>query len=381
MALVGTPFAQAMIKEITSTHQSTAEKVLSWFLENMPEAYFREIPEEIRMSHVQAIIALEMTGQNQDLTLMNKEKTVYTYIKPLNYVGLLSEVVESLPADKPLREANIYTSRDGKFVIDVFELGTSPKKFSISSPEDSKLISDILAILGSDSEQSLQSFLLRCDSTYVRGTEPATIAEHFSLVQRIDHGTVVEIHEPVVSDQVMSDANSPTTTNGTEDHLNGNDITKLIIVTKPVEYNDGFKRVVRHLSTLGIDIVKANLLKIDPSSATTSSSENLQANKIPPVVDFSDDPQIMILTIYVRSLSDGSIISRDSDIGRRLLTDLTRLQWVDESVLRFTKRYSIRDAEIIAGLSHLLHCILAENKPLVYTHVGFPYVAFFPPLN
>ncbi|MGV2436022.1 MAG UNVERIFIED_CONTAM: hypothetical protein LVT10_14980 [Anaerolineae bacterium] len=57
----------AIIYELTQQQTRTIQSVVPWFLENMPESYFRQVPEKFRMDHIKAIAAVK--DANMDLYL------------------------------------------------------------------------------------------------------------------------------------------------------------------------------------------------------------------------------------------------------------------------------------------------------------------------
>lgn len=374
------PFAQAILKEIRDSHHSVCEQVVSWFLKNMPSAYFNEIDEQVRFSHVKALIGLRMAGQKQEMSLVNNDKTVYTYIKPTNYIGLLSEVVSSLPKGKFIHEAHIYTARDNTLVLDVFEVEAgdhiSRPKFTMATPESialfqrvlyylstasnsptsttpfqplspTKLQSQVETLMGTPVAQHLQNWLLRCDLTYVHSTPAETIAKHYwlsesirgvgTLVQFDDLGKkskksnigngIFEFDEPEFIDNDDDDDDEENPTPNT---------FAFTMVTKPVEYDDLFLRTVNLLSRLGVDVLKAKLTSID------SEAEN---------VEDTSRGKITIMTCHVSVPKTSNVV----DIKRRLEDDLVRLNWVDQSTLLFAEQFnlSIYEGEILTLLTHV----------------------------
>jgi hypothetical protein len=54
---------QALIHELVQQQTSTIESVVPWFLQNMPPAYFSQVPEKYRIDHIKAIAAMKGTEQ------------------------------------------------------------------------------------------------------------------------------------------------------------------------------------------------------------------------------------------------------------------------------------------------------------------------------
>ena len=52
----------AVIGDIVETVTAAAQKEVPWFLNEMPSAYFRQVPPALRQSHLRAITALSAQG-------------------------------------------------------------------------------------------------------------------------------------------------------------------------------------------------------------------------------------------------------------------------------------------------------------------------------
>lgn len=59
----------ATIHELTQQQSKSIEKVVPWFLKNMPASYFRQVPESFRQDHLRAISAIK--DANMDSTCCN----------------------------------------------------------------------------------------------------------------------------------------------------------------------------------------------------------------------------------------------------------------------------------------------------------------------
>ena len=82
--------SQALIYELTRTTAKTIEKVVPWFLNIMPESYFRQIPPYLRHEHVKALTAIADADMDLYLNLKSKTsdgRTVYTFIRPTTKPG------------------------------------------------------------------------------------------------------------------------------------------------------------------------------------------------------------------------------------------------------------------------------------------------------
>jgi hypothetical protein len=268
-------------------------------------------------------------------------------------VGLLAEVINSLPQGRLLKEANIYTSTDDDLVIDVFQFDNTSKphrKYNPQSSADNQSVvfKDIFTAFEAQSvgtQELLVNYLLGCDFHFVMSTPPSETVKHFQLfheAQRTDN-IVVDLFN--VSQQAANSA-SPS--------VDETDVSTLVVVTKR-ETDDIFARIVKYLSRQKIDITKATLNRVEDHRESSVLSRL--------------KPNYLIITLYIRPVS-GPAIDVDTSLADQLCRDLRMLQYLDSSVLRWVEKKpdtSIGSSEIMACLCKLLHCILADERPLVFT--------------
>jgi len=93
---------QALIYELTQQSSSTLERVVPWFLANMPSSYFKQVPERMRLDHIKAMAAVfssSPSGAQSNLHLNLKStipdgRIVWTFIRPGTKPGTLLSMVE-----------------------------------------------------------------------------------------------------------------------------------------------------------------------------------------------------------------------------------------------------------------------------------------------
>jgi len=120
---------KAMVYTLVSESTRTIESTLPWFLENMPESYFMQVPEQYRMDHIKAIAAVK--DANMDLYLNLKAhtpdgRTIYTFIRPGTKSGTLLKMVEELPkasALNNLSQLHVFSTKDGTMSLNMFVYG------------------------------------------------------------------------------------------------------------------------------------------------------------------------------------------------------------------------------------------------------------------
>lgn len=70
---------QAMIHELISQQTDTIQKVVPWFLNNMPPSYFNQVPEKFRLDHIKAIAAIQGKIFNFFYVMEMKVCSAYTH--------------------------------------------------------------------------------------------------------------------------------------------------------------------------------------------------------------------------------------------------------------------------------------------------------------
>ena len=116
-------FDQEMHSQFSQRLQTAADEVWVRFVESMPERYFRETDRETQLAHLHMLTACEASGIEQDLVVKSPGGDTWTFLTQRSYPGQLGEMFSRLPEDRMLTSARAYTSRDGKLVLDIFELG------------------------------------------------------------------------------------------------------------------------------------------------------------------------------------------------------------------------------------------------------------------
>ena len=124
---------KALIYELTQQQSRTIEDVVPWFLENMPASYFRQIPENFRISHVKAISAVKDAEMDLHLNLqahMPDGRRVLTFIRPGTAPGTLLKMIMELPYKDsdgsdyvPLTRLHVFSTEDEQMSLNMFVYG------------------------------------------------------------------------------------------------------------------------------------------------------------------------------------------------------------------------------------------------------------------
>lgn len=342
-------------------------------------------------------------------------------MKPVNYVGLLSDVIDSLPQNRRLREANIYTSIDGDLVIDVFVFESmherrDDQKFDVGQNEArvEKLLHHFerycrmkLEIEQNDNEavqktlpdafddlfrttnecDAFLKFLSGCDASYVRNTSYKDIISHFNMVEESSRSDCVKVtlEEKFglnsAAQGKKEDGASGAAGNwigafeedefddgsvfAMEHHVVDEDKSFILtIVREANEHDDIFSRTVKHLSRVGIDILKSTLVRVENFNHTNflilTFSVRPTFCHLPEVTLLGDSPTNTATTATLY----------DSAVNSALCKEIGRLVYLDPSVLLWVKTHTdalLFDAELVLCLCKLVHCLLADEKPLIFT--------------
>jgi hypothetical protein len=115
-------------EEISISFSESIKHIVSDFYSAMPQEYIENVSPESQKDHLKTIIAGRTLDIPQDNFLLKDKQDQYTFISLQNRSGQLAEFLRQLPEDKPLTSADIFTSRDNQFVIDIFSFTPQEKQ-------------------------------------------------------------------------------------------------------------------------------------------------------------------------------------------------------------------------------------------------------------
>ena len=113
-----------VIETLVDGINQAAHREVPWFLEHMPQAYFRQVAPARRQAHMRAITALSSQGISvPEIQLRDTHGKGFTFISPdlSSRVHNLNHVVErqlnTLPAHLVLQRVLLFQSADGRLGI------------------------------------------------------------------------------------------------------------------------------------------------------------------------------------------------------------------------------------------------------------------------
>ncbi|MCA9296640.1 MAG: NAD-glutamate dehydrogenase [Phycisphaerales bacterium] len=318
-----------VVDEIVDSLRATADEVVPWFLGNMPLTYFQDTDLATELSHLRAIIAAKASGRPLELTLRSKDGSQWTMMRPLDYPGVLAEMVRELPHDRPLRAAKIHTATDGALVVDTFEFG-DVDPVDLETGDGSAKLQQIRTYAkehpGEIDVEVATDYLRRCSAQYVKNVTPIRMSRHMTLFHQVagTDGTAVVL-EP-------------------EDDPN---VCRIVVAVSNSATRMMFERIVTRLSASSINIHRAYLDTI-----------------------MDDDGAQVVLLGFVVSRPDGGCLDIESPLWRAVQRDLLRMKWLDERTLELAYKHhdlGLRRAEIIVALCELIHQSLVKVNPFAFS--------------
>jgi len=317
-----------LIGELTSSLRETAEEVVPWFIEQMPPMYFQDTDHKARLTHLRAILAAKASGQPPKLTLRSEDGRQWTMIRPLDYPGVLADVVHELPTDMPLRAAKIHTAADGRMVLDVFEFGDRVMFDPSNAEQADKLLRTIEYARENAPEwkpAEIEAHFRRCAADYILTLTPLRLYYHWKLFQTVTGTDSATVHLERESDPALS---------------------RIVVAVGNSRTRTMLERVAHRLARYAINVHRAYL-------------------------DLLDDPgngQVSFLGFVVQG-PDGAAIDPSSELWNRLRRDLLRIKWMDDATIRLSDQHAelgLTRAEVVIALCNLVHQVLVKVNPYAF---------------
>lgn len=322
------PEPQAVIDEITESLRKTAEAVVPWFYQQMPLMYFQDTDHATQLVHLRAIIAAKASGRPVELTLKGEDNSQWTFVRPLNYAGVLAELVKELPHDLPLRAAKIHTAIDGQLVIDTFEFGQG-EPFDPHDPDQALKLEQTMGYAALNlpqwSADRVRDYFHRCTADYVLTVTPLRMCSHWQLFLQVTGTDGTAVHLEPESDPNQS---------------------RIVVAAGNVTTRVMLERVATRLARSSINVHRAYL----------------------DVINDGKNGTISLLGFVVHG-PGGKAIDPNSVLWQNVRRDLMRIKWLDDRVLNLAYRHpdlNLTRAEIITALGDLVHQCLLKVNPYAY---------------
>jgi len=205
MAEIKRPDPQSVLENVRKSLGSQADDIVPWFIENMPEYYFRTHTLEEINRHLSGIISGQVLSQGQTLTLRSPCNTRITYVSP-GGPKVLASLLEKHVATS-IENARFYTTKDGSLRLDTLLLSPQPRPDRRRSPfakacENMREHKHTPPLWPqdwtSDQEKEFRGFLAGASDDYVHKFEADRAARHFRLAKALQEmeETIVDLETP-----------------------------------------------------------------------------------------------------------------------------------------------------------------------------------------
>jgi glutamate dehydrogenase len=341
----------AMIYELTQQQTKTIEKVVPWFLQNMPPSYFQQVPEQFRMDHIKAISAVQ--DANMDLYLNLKShtadgtRTIYTFIRPSTKPGTLLSMVEELPyhEELDLTRLHVFSSQDQSMSLNMFIYGESPTKprlyledeniakiLNFAAKVQQGMHTDMIPPHPLFERDALLKYLALCKDNYLKivSQHPERFLRQRLLFDGVSgtEGVMVNVEE-AVHEQIK---------NG------GGEYYWIDVAMANSLPQVALEHTCRLLFVQGFDVGRARL----------------------DVIPDGDNGSVTLLRLLVHPLAEKG--TYDFEL---LQSELKRAKWLDDYTQKLVfERYpwlGVARGEIITALCSLMHPILAKRNAIAYS--------------
>jgi glutamate dehydrogenase len=200
MTTADRPATPSILNKLRNRLRSSAAEITPWFLENMPEYYFRTHTLEEQLRHLQALISGQVLQERQTMTLSSPCNTRYTYISPAEPTALATMLERIVRFD--IVNARFYTTLDGRLRLDTVLVSPQPRPDRRGAPfrkalammREYKLTPPLWPQdWTGDQEKSFANFLAGASEDYVHKFEPGRADRHFRLARMVERSEEVAI--------------------------------------------------------------------------------------------------------------------------------------------------------------------------------------------
>mmetsp|Transcript_2723 Transcript_2723/g.5626 ORF Transcript_2723/g.5626 Transcript_2723/m.5626 type:complete len:1061 (-) Transcript_2723:680-3862(-) len=142
---------QAMVYELEKNNRRAAEEVVPWFLDNMPDDYFKRVPRAMQQKHLQALAGISQTGVPPDLTLV-EDDSITVFYPESDKPGVLAELLDRFSrtgfgrtnqSKRKLTSVEVYTSKDGSLTMDILNFADHGQSAEMNDAEHAELFAKV----------------------------------------------------------------------------------------------------------------------------------------------------------------------------------------------------------------------------------------------
>jgi len=152
VAAAARPDVSELTAILEQQQKAAAKQIVPWFVEQMPDSYFRQVSAEAQRSHLRAITAFSAQGFSvPELALTDGGMHTFLNNKTAAVTegqgtSRLEEQLKSLPADASLNRVLLYQSADGELSLNMFETGGTELLFTGEGEEQQAMTRRLLTL-------------------------------------------------------------------------------------------------------------------------------------------------------------------------------------------------------------------------------------------
>ncbi len=233
--------AYDLVEELRAEIDFEIDEVIAEIIRDLPDDYFSRLRRADQLKHLKTLLAISVCQLDNEIVLRSQDERQIAVIARQNYPGLLAKIVKGLPSDHPLIEAQIFTSKAHKFIIDLFEFDClddqSTEPAPVVPPHEVENSIDQVALLLGVEREVIANFV----GHYPRSSQVLTsideIKQHFQAYVQLE-----ETGRPFYKWRIESEATA-----------------KLVVATSHMTAHQVFYRTARFLADKSLDIEEAFL--------------------------------------------------------------------------------------------------------------------------
>lgn len=230
-----------IVEELRADIDFELDDVITRIVGNLPEDYFKSLSRQDQLRQLKALLAMGVCHIEHEIMIRSTDGRHIGVVSRQNYPGLLANILERLPSDRPLVGAKVFTSIDHDFIIDLFEfkVETGEVITSDNSFEVEQTIEKVAQATGKPVSQ-VQEFVshYQIDSPILRSAED--VAEHLSVFNEVEKSNDLVVRWANVEDSAINGA-------------------RVTISTCDSTARDLFQRTAGFMASKTLDIEKADL--------------------------------------------------------------------------------------------------------------------------
>lgn len=332
----------------------SAAAIVPWFLQNMPAAYFNQIPEATRRKHLKAVLAIRDLKQTcLSLKIETKGEngsSDITFISSETRKGTLHQQITELeiPANSRLSRVKVFSSNDGDLALNVFSFESTNQINEVTRREDAQHIFDYIkdikaGVYAGDasvpkyselfSDESMNEYLTRITPHYAIKSTPRRLLIQRQMFEEVRHGDGVAVHMEAPHSKYSSGS------------VGGLDQQWLTIAASNVLPEELFRLTSSMIKTNNMNIVRSHLDTV--SSHPDNSTDEIRGSV-----------SMLRLLVSMEPMSDIQL--------NKFKNDIKKAKWLDNKTLDLgLVKYpwlGLEKAEIITALCSMLHGPLCKKN-------------------